>query len=195
MICPHLQIRIEITTTFFMVIHCCVLVDVSKLYSFFSSFTCLLIVSIIRSVIRMGFLLIPITLHAELLCMGEYCIQNYPPPSSLGHKYSAAKVLMLSILFVVSSWTAYTYDFGGYEGNTIFLPVTICLGDITGCTPTFLLIELIIFTVETPSSLISQDNFRFISFESINRTHLILSFANLIPFSMKGTCKFVSQQY
>ena len=148
MICPHLQIRIEITTTFFMVIHCCVLVDVSKLYSFFSSFTCLLIVSIIRSVIRMGFLLIPITLHTELLCMMTMLYTKCPSPISVGRRYSAGKVLMLSILFVVPPLTAYTYAPSRYEGTTIFLRVIICHGDITGCTHPFLLTELIIFTVE-----------------------------------------------
>ena len=115
--------------------------------------------------------------------------------SSIRWLCSAAKVLILSMLLVVPPLTAYTHDPGGNGGNTIFLPVTISLGDITGCTPPFLLIELIIFTIETTSSLISRAGIHFISFWSIDRTHLTLSFTNLIPLSMKGTWEFVSQQY
>ena len=89
--------------------------------------------------------------------------------------------------------TAYIHDPGGNDGNTILLPMMICLGDITGCTPPFLLIELIIFTIETTNSRINQVGIRFISFGSIDLTHLTLSFTNLIPCLMKGTCKLVSQ--
>ena len=118
-----------------------------------------------------------------------------PPPSSLGRRYSAAKDLILSMLLVVPPLTAYTHDPGGYGVNTIFLPVTICLGDITGCTPPFLLIKLIISIVKTTNSLISRADIRCIFFGSINQTHLILSFKNQISLSMKGICEFVSQQY
>ena len=121
----------------------------------FSSLTCLLIKSIIRLVSRIGFLLIPITLSAELLCMVSILYTRCPPPSSLGHRYNASKVLILSILFVVPPLTAYTNAPAGYEGSTKFLPVTICLGDITGCIPPFLLTELIILTVDTTNSIIS----------------------------------------
>ena len=141
----------------------------------------------------MDFLLIPITLHAEHLCIVSMLYTKYQPSSSLGRRYSAAKVLMLSILLVVPPLTAYIHNLGGYDDNTIFLPVTICLDDITGCTPPFLLIELIIFTVETTSSLINRAGICFISFGSINLTHLNLSFTNFIPCLMKGTWKFVSQ--
>ena len=102
-------------------------------------------------------------------------------------------VLILSTLLVVPPLTAYTHEPGGNGGSTICLPVTTCLDDITGCTPLFLLIELIIFTVETTNSLINQVGIRLISFGSIDLTHLTLSFTNLIPCSMKGTCELASQ--
>ena len=73
------------------------------------------------------------------------------------------------------------------------MPVTICLGDITGCTPPFLLIEFIILTVDITNSLISLVGIRLILLGNIDRTHLTLSFTNLIVLSMNGTCEFVSQ--
>ena len=143
----------------------------------------------------MAFLFIPITLHAKFLYLVEMLYAKCPPPLLLGRRYSVAKVLMLSILLVVPPLTTYTYNPGGYGGNTIFLPVTICLGDIIVYTPPFLLIKLIIFTVETTSSLISRAGICFIFFGCIDRTHLTLSFINLIPLSIKGTWGFVSQEY
>ena len=143
----------------------------------------------------MGFLLILIILHAEHLCMVLMLYTKCPPPSLLGRSYSAVKIFVLSILLVAPPLTAYTHDPGGYDGNIIFLQVTICLGDITGCTPPFLLIELIIFTVTANSYLINRVGIRFISFKSFDLTHLALSFTNLIPSSMKCTWEFALQQY
>ena len=158
-----------------------------------SSYACSLIVLITRSVIGMGFLLNPTTLHAELLCMVLMLYTKCPPPSSLGRRYNAAKLLILSTLLVVPPLTAYTHDPGGYGGSFILLPVMICLGDITGCTPPFLLMELIIFTVDITNSLIKRAGIRLILFDSIDLTHLTLSFTNRIALSMKGTCELASQ--
>ena len=132
----------------------------------------------------MGFLLIPTTLHAELLCMVLILYTKCLPPSSLGRRYSALKVLILLILLVVPPLTSYTHEPGENDSNTIFLPVTVSLGDITGCTPPFLLIKLIIFTVETTNSFVNRVGIRFISFGSIDLTQLTLSFTNLISRSM-----------
>ena len=141
----------------------------------------------------MGFLLIPITLQAEHLCIVSILYTKCPPPSSFGRRYSASKVLMLSILLDVAPLTAYTNAPGGYDGSTSFLPIIIYLGDITGWTPPFLLIELTILTVDITNSLINLEGIRFIFFGSMDLTHLILSLINLIPRSTKCTCAVESQ--
>ena len=143
----------------------------------------------------MGLVLIPTTLHTEHFCMVWILYIKCPPASLLGCRYKAGKVLILSMLLVVPLLTAYTHDPGGYGGNTVFLLVIISLGDITGCTSLFLLIKMIIFTVETTSSLNHRAGICSISFESIDLTHLTFSFTNLIPYFMKGTWELVSRQY
>ena len=140
---------------------------------------CLLMVLITLSSIVMDFFLIPITLHAEHLYMVRILYTKCPPPSSLGRRHSTGKVLMLSMLLVVPPLTAYTHDPGGYGGETIFLPATISLFDITGCTPPFLLMELIIFTVETTRSLINLAGI-FVSSSGALISHILLSLSRIL---------------
>ena len=147
------------------------------------------------SVIGRGILFAaPITRHDEFLSCVIMLYTKCPPPSSFGRRYMPSKVRITSTSLEVSPLTPYTQVPGGYGGSFILLPVTMCLADMTGCTPPGRLIELTILTVENTSSLINLCGIFFTCFGIMDRTHLILSLINRIPLSTNWTCALASQQ-